>query len=200
MTTRTAEIRDALRPLLTLLAPAIRAQVDELLELAEIGARAQQLVASWSVGAPAAPAPVPRGRPAKPAAPKRKAAARAEKPKAPAKRTRAKTREASAPAAAPQSPAASAPPKSGPPPKAPTPQSSEAAPSDAPSGAPTLREAILKVLKDAKGPMGIADIAAAAKASGYATTSANFSVVVGNMVPKLKEVKRAGRGVYVLAE
>jgi hypothetical protein len=196
MTTRTAEIRDALRPLLSLLSPTYRAHLDDLLELADIGARAQELMTSFAAGTPSAakPARKPRAVPPAPTpkpTPKRKGAVAAKprgkrgpKPKAEAK-----------PAPAPAAPSS----KTAPPPKAPT-VPPPAAPAAASGSGPTLREAILKVLKDAKGPLGIADIAAAAKASGYATTSANFSVVVGNMVPKLKEVKRAGRGVYTLAE
>lgn len=64
------------------------------------------------------------------------------------------------------------------------------------SGGPSLADMLTKVLQDAGKPLSIPDLANAVKAAGYASGSAKFSVVVGNVVAKLPGVKRVGRGLY----
>ena len=46
--------------------------------------------------------------------------------------------------------------------------------------------------------MKIADIAAAVKKGGYKTNSSNFSTILGQRIPEMKDVKRVERGVYAM--
>lgn len=66
-------------------------------------------------------------------------------------------------------------------------------------GSPSLRDVIRAVLKDANKPLSLAEIEAAVKAQGYASTSAKFSKVVALNIAKMKsELRRVDRGVYTL--
>lgn len=153
MTSRTESIRKALQPHLAVFSNAHQSMLAELLDLAQIGERAQSLVSSFTlVGASKAVGAKP-GRKAAAAAPKKSAAA--------ATASRGGKRA---------------------------------------SGGTSLGDTLTKVLGDAGKPMTIPDLTAAVKAAGYASGSAKFSVVVGNVVAKLPGVKRVGRGLYAASK
>lgn len=60
----------------------------------------------------------------------------------------------------------------------------------------SLKENIVKVLRQAGKGLTVQEIASSVKASGYTTKSANLSKAVSNALPGLKIVRRVGRGVY----
>jgi len=67
-----------------------------------------------------------------------------------------------------------------------------------PKGQSPLHNAIRDALKGASEPMKLADIADKVKSGGYKTKSANFTVILGQRLPEMKDVKKAGRGLYVM--
>lgn len=159
MTSRTDAIRKALQPHLTVFSSTHQSMLTELLNLAQIGERAQSLVSSFSLVGPGKSAPkgaTPGRKPGRPAG----ASAAAKKPAA-----------------------------------APKKQGGKRA-----TGGTSLGDTLTKVLGDAGKPMSIPDLTAAVKAAGYASGSAKFSVVVGNVVAKLPGVKRVGRGLYAASK
>lgn len=60
----------------------------------------------------------------------------------------------------------------------------------------SLKENIVKVLRQSGKGMTIQQIATSVKASGYSTKSADLSKAVSNALPDLKTVRRVSRGVY----
>jgi len=60
----------------------------------------------------------------------------------------------------------------------------------------SLKENIVKILRQAGKGLTVQEIASSVKASGYSTKSANLSKAVSNAIPGLKLVRRVGRGVY----
>jgi hypothetical protein len=62
-----------------------------------------------------------------------------------------------------------------------------------------LASIIVKVLGRSTKPMGIADVAAAAKSAGYKSSSPKFVRIVGMRLSTDKRFKRAGYGEYTLA-
>jgi len=60
----------------------------------------------------------------------------------------------------------------------------------------SLKENIVKILRQAGKGLTVQEIASSVKASGYSTKSSNLSKAVSNAIPGLKLVRRVGRGVY----
>jgi hypothetical protein len=67
-----------------------------------------------------------------------------------------------------------------------------------PKGQSPLHNAIRKALNGAGEPMGPTDIAAKVKAGGYKTKSKTFNVIVSQRLTEMKDVKKAGHGLYVM--
>jgi hypothetical protein len=57
---------------------------------------------------------------------------------------------------------------------------------------------IRKVLAASSDPMKLSALAQAVLDAGYKTASSRFGVIVGQRLSEMKDVKRAGRGVYTL--
>ena len=60
----------------------------------------------------------------------------------------------------------------------------------------SLKESILKVLRQRSRPMSPREIATAVKSSGYKTKSADLTKAVSNALPLMNMVGKAGRGLY----
>jgi hypothetical protein len=67
-----------------------------------------------------------------------------------------------------------------------------------PRGDQGVHNFIRKVLAAGRAPMKLAEIAKKVLAAGYRTTSSRFAVIVGQRLSEMKEVKKAGRGMYSL--
>jgi hypothetical protein len=68
-----------------------------------------------------------------------------------------------------------------------------------PRGEGGLQNMIRKVLGAGGGePMKLADVAEKVLAEGYQTGSSRFGVIVGQRLSEMNDVKKAGRGMYVL--
>ena len=67
-----------------------------------------------------------------------------------------------------------------------------------PRGEGALQNILRKVLKRSKGPRRLAEIAKAVLDAGYETTSDRFSVIVGQRLAEMSDVRKAGRGLYML--
>ncbi len=67
-----------------------------------------------------------------------------------------------------------------------------------PRGEGGLQNMIRKVLGGASEPMKLADLAQALLDGGYKTSSPRFGVIVGQRLSEMKDVKRAGRGLYTV--
>lgn len=67
-----------------------------------------------------------------------------------------------------------------------------------PRGDQGVHNFIRKVLAAARAPMKLAEIAKRVLSAGYKTTSSRFAVIVGQRLSEMKEVKKAGRGMYAL--
>ncbi|MHC4091465.1 MAG: hypothetical protein ACYSVY_14540, partial [Planctomycetota bacterium] len=66
-------------------------------------------------------------------------------------------------------------------------------------GAPragSLKDVILKVLRQSKGPLSPAQISARVVRAGYKTKAANLPNMVSNALSQTRGVKKAGRGQY----
>jgi len=63
-----------------------------------------------------------------------------------------------------------------------------------------LPESLKKVLAKAPDGMRTKDIAVAVKKAGYKSKSKNFNQIVASTLPKIKGIKRVGRGVYKLSK
>ncbi len=59
-----------------------------------------------------------------------------------------------------------------------------------------LRERIVRVLRQRSKPMSPKGIASAVKATGYKSKAKNLTKAVSNTLPKIKAVKKVGRGMY----
>ncbi len=68
-----------------------------------------------------------------------------------------------------------------------------------PENAKPLVEVIYSVLKDAKGPIRVPEIADRVQASGYRSSSDRFTAIVNQTLIKDKKFKAASRGHYTLA-
>jgi len=66
------------------------------------------------------------------------------------------------------------------------------------AGTGALHNKIRDVLKDAKEPMKLADLAAAVLTAGYETKSKSFAVIVGQRLTEMKDVEKVSRGLYAL--
>lgn len=60
----------------------------------------------------------------------------------------------------------------------------------------SLKDFIVKVLRQRSGPMSPREIATAVKSSGYKSKAADLTKAVSNALPKLKSVSKAGHGLY----
>jgi len=60
----------------------------------------------------------------------------------------------------------------------------------------SLKDSILKVLRQRSRPMTPREIATAVKSSGYKTKSADLTKAVSNALPGMTMVGKAGRGLY----
>lgn len=67
-----------------------------------------------------------------------------------------------------------------------------------PRGDGGLQNVIRTVLGAATEPMKLADIAAKVLDAGYQTSSSRFAVIVGQRLSEMDDVKKAGRGLYVV--
>jgi hypothetical protein len=67
-----------------------------------------------------------------------------------------------------------------------------------PRGDGGLQAMIRKVLGEASEPMKLAAIAEKVLAAGYETSSTRFAVIVGQRLSEMKDVKKAGRGLYTM--
>jgi len=67
-----------------------------------------------------------------------------------------------------------------------------------PKGQSTLHNAIRSALNGSSEPMKLADVAANVRKSGYKTKSGDFNVIIGNRLAEMRDVKKAGRGVYAM--
>jgi len=67
-----------------------------------------------------------------------------------------------------------------------------------PRGEGGLQNVIRKTLGGSNEPMKLGDLAQAILDSGYKTGSSRFAVIVGQRLSEMKEVKKAGRGMYSL--
>jgi len=67
-----------------------------------------------------------------------------------------------------------------------------------PKGQSDLHNAIRAALNGSGEPVKLADIAAKVKAGGYKTTSKHFPMIVGFRLKEMKDVKKAGRGLYAM--
>jgi len=68
-----------------------------------------------------------------------------------------------------------------------------------PRGEGGLQSMIRKVLgASGSEPMKLADVAAKVLEAGYQTGSSRFGVIVGQRLSEMKDVKKAGRGMYTL--
>jgi hypothetical protein len=67
-----------------------------------------------------------------------------------------------------------------------------------PRGDEGVHNFIRKALASSSGPMKLADVAKKVLAAGYKTTSSRFAVIVGQRLSEMKDVKKAGRGMYAL--
>lgn len=63
----------------------------------------------------------------------------------------------------------------------------------------SLRDYVLKVLKQASSPMSVKDLSGAVKRAGYETASKDLSKAISNLIPKVSEIKRVNRGRYKAA-
>lgn len=69
-----------------------------------------------------------------------------------------------------------------------------------PSGRPgSLKSYIVKVLRQSGRPLSPKEIASRAKRAGYKSKAQDLSKAVGNALPDMREVKKAGFGQYRLA-
>ena len=57
---------------------------------------------------------------------------------------------------------------------------------------------IRKTLGSSSEPMKLADLSKAILSSGYKTGSSRFAVIVGQRLSEMKDVKKAGRGLYTM--
>lgn len=60
----------------------------------------------------------------------------------------------------------------------------------------SLRDFVLKVLRQSSSAMGVKDISGAVIRSGYKTASKDLSKAISNLLPQVKEVKKVDRGMY----
>ena len=67
-----------------------------------------------------------------------------------------------------------------------------------PKGQSPLHNATRAALNGSSEPMKIPDISAKVKAGGYKTKSKDFGVIIGNRLAEMRDVKKAGRGVYAM--
>ena len=67
-----------------------------------------------------------------------------------------------------------------------------------PRGDAGVHNFIRKALASSSKPMKLADVAKKVLADGYKTTSSRFGVIVGQRLSEMKDVKKAGRGLYTL--
>ena len=67
-----------------------------------------------------------------------------------------------------------------------------------PRGEGGLQNVIRTVLGASKEPMKLAEVTANVLKAGYQTGSARFGVIVGQRLSEMSDVKKAGRGLYVL--
>ena len=67
-----------------------------------------------------------------------------------------------------------------------------------PRGEGGLQNMIRNVLAEAKEPVKLAAIADRVLAAGYQTGSTRFGVIVGQRLSEMKDVKKAGRGLYAM--
>lgn len=63
----------------------------------------------------------------------------------------------------------------------------------------SLKESVVKVLRQSARAMSPREIASAVKASGYKTKASDLTKAVSNALPNLKMVKRARRGFYKIS-
>jgi len=64
------------------------------------------------------------------------------------------------------------------------------------SRAGSLKDSIVKVLRQRSKPMSPRDIAGAVKGVGYKTKAKDLTKAVSNALPEMETVKRVGRGMY----
>jgi hypothetical protein len=67
-----------------------------------------------------------------------------------------------------------------------------------PRGEGGLQNMIRKALASSSEPMKLADLAQAVLDAGYQTSSSRFGVIVGQRLSEMKDVKKAGRGLYTV--
>jgi hypothetical protein len=67
-----------------------------------------------------------------------------------------------------------------------------------PRGEGGLQNMIRKALASSSEPMKLADLAQAVLDAGYQTSSSRFGVIVGQRLSEMKDVKKAGRGLYTI--
>jgi hypothetical protein len=67
-----------------------------------------------------------------------------------------------------------------------------------PRGEEGLQNMIRQALAGASEPMKLADLAAKVLKAGYQTSSKKFGVIVGQRLSEMKDVKKAGRGLYIM--
>lgn len=60
----------------------------------------------------------------------------------------------------------------------------------------SLRETIVRVLRQRSKPLSPRDIAEGVRRSGYRTTSKNLAKAVSNTLPEIDNVRKVGRGLY----
>jgi hypothetical protein len=65
-------------------------------------------------------------------------------------------------------------------------------------GQSDLHNAIRSALKSAGEPMKLADLAKKVVSGGYKTKSSHFPMIVGMRLTEMKDVKKAGRGLYAM--
>ncbi len=65
-------------------------------------------------------------------------------------------------------------------------------------GQSDLHNAIRAALKGASEPMKLADLAKKVVSDGYKTKSSHFPMIVGMRLSEMKDVKKAGRGLYAM--
>jgi len=77
-------------------------------------------------------------------------------------------------------------------------KSKSAADRRGPRGDEKVHNFIRNALASSNEPMKLADIAKKVLTAGYKTTSSRFAVIVGQRLSEMKDVEKAGRGMYTM--